>query len=122
VACIFTRTLSDDLASLVKTIDKQVADNKDKDMKAFVVLLTDDPDAGETKLKAFAEKHGIKHVPLTIYDGVAGPPSYKVAKEAELTVLLWRGQKVKVNHAFKKGEFKADHVKTIGKDTAKILE
>ena len=108
------------VASLVKTIDKQVA--KNKNMRAFVVLLTDDVDAAEPQLKEFAKKHGIKNVPLTIFDGIAGPPKYKIAKGAEVTVMLWRKKDVKVNHAFAKGKLKAANVKTIGKDTAKILE
>jgi hypothetical protein len=122
VVCFFTRTLTDDLASLVKQIDKQVADNKEKDMKSFLVLLSDDPDADEAKLKAFAKKHGIKNVPFTVYDGVAGPPSYKVSQDADLTVLMWKEQKVKVNHAFAKGKLKAADAKAVAKGTAKILE
>ena len=108
------------MASLVKTIDKQVA--KNKNMKAFVVLLTDDVDAAEKELVAFAKKNGVKNVPLTVFDGIAGPPRYKIAKGAEVTVMLWRKKNVKVNHAFAKGKITAANVKTIGKDTAKILE
>src|SRR5687767_14571248 len=44
VAAVFARTLSDDLASLVKEVDSIVAKNKDKQAGAFVVLLTNDPD------------------------------------------------------------------------------
>ena len=124
MVCIFTRTLTGNLASLVKQIDKQVAKNKEKDMRAFVVLLTDEVDAAEKKLVVFAKKHGIKNVPLTVFDGIAGPPKYKIAKDAEVTVMLWRGndKTVKANHAFRKGQLKAANVKAIGKDTAKILE
>ena len=39
------RKTTDNLASLVKKIDEVVADNKDKKMCAFIVWLTDDPDA-----------------------------------------------------------------------------
>ena len=79
---VFTRSLTDELASLVKQIDAQVAKNSSKRMKGFVVLLTDDPDAAEGELKAFAKKHEIKNVPLTIFDGTAGPPNYRIAKDA----------------------------------------
>lgn len=121
MVAIFTRSITDDLTGLVKDIDKQVADNKSKRMAAFVVLLSDDPDADEKKLQDLAEKHKIKNVPLTIYDGTAGPPRYKVAKDAEVTVMMWQRTRVKANHAFAKGKLDADGVKAVAKDTSKIL-
>ena len=118
---VFTRSLTDDLASLVKQIDAQVAENKSKKMRGFVVLLTDDPDAAEGEVKAFAAKHGIKNVPLTIYDGVAGPSNYRIAKDAEVTVNMWVGLKSKANHAFAKGQLNQDEIAKVVADTAKIL-
>ena len=117
---IFARELTDDLASLVKQIDEQVA--KNEEMKAFVVLLSDDPDAAAPKLEKLAKEKKIEHTPLTIYDGEAGPGDYKIAEEADVTVLMWKGQTVQVNHAFKKGELNAEKVKKVAADTAKILK
>ena len=104
-----------------KQLDVKVGKNKDKKMAAFVVFLTDDPDAMETKLEAFAKKHKIKNVPLTIIEGKAGPRTYKVAKDAEVTVMMWKGQKVRVNHAFRKGELNTKAVKKIVTDTKIVL-
>ena len=118
---IFTREITDNLASLVKQIDKKVGQNKDKQMAAFVVLLTDDPDAAEPKLQALAAKYKIKNVPLTIFDGIAGPPKYKIAKDADVTVMMWRGQSVRVNHAFAEGKLAKKSIKKILADTSKIL-
>ena len=56
----------------MKQVDAQVEKNKDKKLKAFVVLLTDDPDKAEPQLKEIAEKNNIKNVPLTIFDGPLG--------------------------------------------------
>jgi hypothetical protein len=122
VVNVFARELTDDLAGLVKQLDAVVGKNEKKKMGGFVVLLSSDPDADEAKVKAFAEKHGIKNLPLTIFDGVAGPPSYKLAKEADITVLLWVKQVVKANHAFGKGGLGASAVKQVVADTGKILE
>lgn len=122
---IFTRSLTDDLASLVKQIDKKAGKFKGKSsspLRAFVVYLTDDPDAAEEKLQAFAKKHGIKNVPLTIFDGIAGPPRYKISKDADLTVMMWRRTTVKANHAYGPGQFKAEMVDTVVKDLAKIMK
>lgn len=119
---IFTRSLDGNLASLVKQVDKKVGQNADKKMAAFVVLLTDDPDAAEGELKAFADEHGIENTPLTLFDGVAGPPRYKIAKEAEVTVMQWVGaKKVQANHAFAKGKLDKKGIAAVIKDTAKIL-
>ena len=97
--------------------------NKKKEMAAFFVLLTDDPDADELKLKKLADKEKITHTPLTTFEGVAGPPNYKISKDADVTVLMWVGGKkvVKVNHAFAKGDLKEEQIKQIVKDTSKIL-
>ena len=70
---IFAREITDNLASLVKQIDEQVGKNESKQMAAFVVLLAEDADAAAPKLEELARKQGIKHVPLTIFDGAAGP-------------------------------------------------
>ena len=118
---IFTRSLDENLTQLVKKIDQQVATNDEKQMRAFVVLLTDDPDAAEPKLQDLAAKNGIKNVPLTIFDGEVGPPEYKIAEDAELTVLMWNKSKVAVNHAFEKGQFDKAAIEKVTKDTSKIL-
>lgn len=119
---VFTRSLTDDLASLVKQIDTAISENEDASMQGFVVLLTDDPDAAEEDLKAFAEKHGIENVPLTVFEGIAGPPNYKVAEEADVTVHLWKGRKVKANFAYGEEGLNEEAVQKIIADTSKILE
>lgn len=119
---VFARELTDDLASLVKQLDAVVGKNEEKKMAGFIVLLSEDPDADEAKVVAFAEKHEIKNLPLTIFDGVAGPPDYNLAKEADVTALLWVKQEVKANHAFGKGGLTASAVKQVVADTTKILE
>ena len=122
MVAIFTRSITDDLTSLVKQIDDQVAKNEDKKMASFVILLSNDADADEAKLKTLAEKAGIKHVPLTVFDGIAGPPNYKIAEDAEVTVLHWLERKTVVNHAFAKGKLDKDGVKKVVDSTAEILK
>jgi predicted TIM-barrel fold metal-dependent hydrolase len=119
---IFARELTDDLAGLVKQIDEQVSKNEEKKMAAFVVILSEDSDTTAEKLEELAKKQGIKNVPLTIFDGEAGPGDYKIAKDADVTVLMWKGLEVKANHAFKPGELNGEKAKTVLQDTSKILE
>ena len=119
---VFARELTDDLASLVKKLDAVAEENKEKKVAGFIVLLSEDPDEDEKKVQEFAEKHGIKTLPLTIFDGVAGPPKYSLAKEADVTVHLYVKKEVKANHAFAKGDLTAEAIKQVVADTSKILE
>ena len=71
-------------------------------------------------LKALADKQGIKNTIFAI-DNVAGPPDYQIAKEADITVVLYNKRKIEANHAFKKGELDAKAVEAILEDLKKIL-
>ncbi|MEZ6064847.1 MAG: hypothetical protein R3B90_03870 [Planctomycetaceae bacterium] len=121
VVSIFAREVNDELAALVKEVDAQVAANKDAGMAAFVVLLTENPEADSAKLKALAEKQGIQHTPLTTFDGVAGPDSYKIAQDSDVTVMMWVDGKLKVNEAFPKSELTAAKVPAVVGKTSEIL-
>lgn len=122
VTAVFTRTLNDDLASLIKQVDTIVGKNTEKQAKAFVVLLTNDPDSQEAQVKEFAKKHNIKNVPLTVFDGEAGPPSYNISKEADVTVNLWNKSKVEANHAFGKGGLNKEAVAKVVADAEKLVK
>jgi len=116
---IFAREISDPLTSLVKKLDAEVEKQTKKNMAAFVVFLSDD-DKMEQKVKDFAEKNHFKHVSFAV-DTPAGPSSYKVAKDADVTVVLYKKKKVEVNHAFKKGEFTSQSVEAVLGDLPKVV-
>lgn len=122
VVNIFAREMTPEVVALVKQIDGVVGKNQEKKMAAFVTLLTNDPDKDEAKLKEIAKKEGLKNVPLTVFDGVAGPEGYKIAEKADLTVTMWVESNVKVSHAFAKGEFKSTSSKAVVEATKKILD
>ncbi|MBW3541546.1 MAG: hypothetical protein KY476_14860 [Planctomycetes bacterium] len=122
VVSIFTRSIDDNLAKLVKQVDEQVGKNKDQQLSAFVVLLTDDPDAAEPKLAELAKKNGIEHTPLTIFDGKVGPPDYKISEDAEVTVLMWKDNRVKFNRGLEKGKLDEKTVKDVVENTGKLVK
>jgi len=121
VACIFTREITEEVAALIKDIDTQVGANKDKNMCAFVVLLTDDADAGSKQLMKLAKDKEIKNVPLTIFDGQAGPEKYKISKDAAVTVMMWNKSRVAVNEAYAAAKLPEAEVKKLSAETSKIL-
>jgi hypothetical protein len=122
VAVVFTREITPEVASLVKEIDTTVGANKEKKMCGFVVLLTDDADAGAEQLTKLAEEQKITNVPLTVYDGSAGPEQYNISKDAAVNVMMWNKQRVQVNRAFAEGGLTAEEVKAVAGETKKILE
>ena len=121
VVNIFARKLDENVTKLIKEIDGVVAKNRDSRMAAFVVVLTEDPDEQETVLKKTVQSGKIKHTPLTIFENSSGPAKYRIAKEADVTVMMWVESDVKVNHALKHGELNDEAISRIVKDTAKIL-
>ena len=116
---IFAREVNDGLTSLVKKIDEATAKNRDCRMGSFVVFCSDE-EGLKKKLEDLVDKEKLTRTILTI-DNPAGPDGYDIAKDAEVTVVLYTKQKVKVNYAFKKGEMKAADVDKIMADVAKIL-
>jgi hypothetical protein len=105
------------LTSLVKKIE--AASTKDgSKLKSFVVFCTDE-EGLDKKLKALAAKESIKKTIFTI-DNPSGPQGYDIAKDADVTVLLYVNKTVKVNHAYKKGEFKDADVAKVLADLPKI--
>ena len=122
MVCVFARKIDGPLTSLVKQVNDEVGKNTDKKLCSFVVFLTDDSDALTPKVEQLAEKEKINNVPLTIAESVAGPPNYKIAEDAEVTVMLWTKGKVVANHAFKAGELHKPQITAVIKDVAKLFE
>jgi hypothetical protein len=125
VVTVFVRDIKDEiLTELLKGLDKTVAQNADLQMRALLVLLTDDPDPAEKKLRKLAEDSRIKNIPLTIHADAAGPPAYRISEDAQLTVMMWVGGRVKVNRAFGKEKQKLEkkHIKGLLKETDKLFE
>lgn len=110
------------MTSLVKAVDEKIAENPD--LKAFVVRLTDtDHEAEVVKaLRDLAKEQGITEVPLTLLENPAGPPSYKIAEDAEVTVLLWHFAELEAKHAFAPGELSEEGIQRVLADLPKILD
>lgn len=103
---------------MVKQIDEKIASSGK--LKGFVVITPKKGDSPADSLRTLAEKAGIKNVPLTIGESPDGPPDYEIARDADVTVLMWNGGAVKVNHAFK-GELTDKDIRAVLSDIPKLL-
>jgi predicted protein tyrosine phosphatase len=118
VVCVFARKTSEPLTSLVKQIDRKIGENNR--LKSFVVITTQQKDATAEELKKLAQDAKIQHVPLTMFGEPGGPPDYELARNADITVLMWKEHKVKVNHAFR-GELTDQDIRSIVADIPQVL-
>ena len=119
---IFARDLSDPLASLAKKLDAATVKNSDNRMGSFIVFLNDDEDI-DKKLKDLADKKHLSKIALAVMANKAGPSpkTYKIDKDADVTVVLYNKNKCEANYAFKKGEMTDKDVDRIVSDLTKIL-
>jgi hypothetical protein len=118
---VFARTPNAGLGKLVKNLDSAVSENKAADMRGWVTFLNKSDDGFEDKVVEWGRVHAIKTMPLGLFDDADGPPSYKLAKDADVTVLLFTKQKVVANFAFRAGELNDDRIKEVMKAVPEIV-
>lgn len=121
VVGIFVRDLDQNTRTLIQKIDKEVAAHQAEKLAAFVVVLTDDPASAKPGLEQVAHETEIKHVPLTVFEGAAGPAGYNVTNEAAVNVMIWEGD-VKANRAYQKGQLNDEGIQEIIADTRLIVQ
>jgi hypothetical protein len=120
VAMIFARDTDDTLVKLIKQLDMETVKHADQSMGSFAVFCNDS-EGLETKLRDLAKKENLKAFTLAI-DTPTGPAPYNIAKDADVTVVLYTKSKVVANFAFKKGELRDSDVQTILANVGKILK
>jgi hypothetical protein len=118
---VFARSMSDPLAKLAKGLDKAIADNKAQELRAWVTFLSDDQTGLDPKLVTWGKKQALRDLPLGVFEDVGGPPTYKLAKDADVTVLLYVKRKVVSNFAFRAGELTDAKADEVLKELPKVL-
>lgn len=121
VVNIFARSMDENVVKLIKQIDTVVGKERDHKMAAFVVLLTETPEKTEAELRRVAKTNELLYTPLTMYSDLQGPSSYRLTADADVTVMMWVDEEVRVNHALKLADLSSEKIDAITNDTAKIL-
>lgn len=119
VVMIFAREPNDAVMALLRRVDFATTKHSIERLGSFAVFLSEKTGLDE-ELAAAAKKAALKHIILSI-DSPEGPEGYKVSKEAEVTVVLYSGHKVKASYAFKKDQLTDKGIDTIIGDLPKIL-
>lgn len=120
---IFARKSDGHLASLVKKLDEALSEHSGPKLAAFVNFLGEDAEALTAAATELAKEHEIENVALVVpKDQPDGPEGYEISPDAELTVMLYKGMEVKVNHALPKDGLDEKTEQAILDDLSKILD
>ena len=117
---IFARSLDDSLGKLTQGLDKALVDHKTSDLRAWVTFLNADQTTFDPKVVEWSKKQAIRGVPLSVFEDADGPPSYKLSREADVTVLVFVKQKVVNNFAFRAGELNDERIADVLKAVAAV--
>ena len=118
-AVIFARTLSPQLAKLAVKLDAEVPMRKDAGFKVWVTQLAAKADLDA--LAKWSKASAIKNAPVGAFEDVDGPPAYKLAVEADVTVLLFVKKKVVANFAFRADELTDEAVASVVEELPKLF-
>jgi hypothetical protein len=120
VVMVFARDVNPTVTKLIKKLDACTAENKASDMGSCVIFCSDAKGL-EKKLQTLVKEEKVKQCILAI-DNPAGPEDYNIAKDADVTVLVYKERKVSANFAFKKGEMKDKDIDAVVAEAAKIAK
>lgn len=98
---VFARDVTDkNVVKLIQELDKAIADNSEKELRAFVNVLGEDKEELSSTAKEAAKTTKAKNVPFVVPNEFEnGPDNYGLNSKAEVTVILATGGQVKANHA-----------------------
>ena len=121
VAVVFARELTPEVSKLIKQLDAATVKNSGASMGSYAVFLSDSEKL-QAELKALAEKAPLKKLILSI-DNPAGPKEYAIAKDAAVTVLLYRDTTVSSNFAYSRAsDLSESAITKIVGDVSKIVK
>lgn len=98
---VFTRDAkNENVVKLIQELDKAVAENSEKELRAFVSVLGTDKEALSTTAKEVAKETKAKNVPFVVPNEFEnGPDNYGLNSKAGVTIILANGGKVEGNFA-----------------------
>jgi hypothetical protein len=121
VVMVFARTPDcPGTQALIKSLEDAAAKNEKADLRAYVIFLGAE-DKLEAKLKDHADKAKLKKVVLAV-ESPEGPAKYNIAKDADVTVLLYKDRTVAANHTFEKGKCDEAAAQKVVADISKIVK
>lgn len=122
VVMIFARTADAKLAKLCEKIEEEIVEHEDAKLTAFVNLLGSDAEALKKSAADLVTKHEIKKVAFVVpEDSANGPADFKLAPEADVTVICYKEGVVTANHALAKDALCCEVIDAIVEDSCALV-
>ena len=123
VVMVFARSADEKLAKLLKKIEEEVEEHQSEKLTSFVNMIGADADSLKKAAAEFATKHDIKRIAFVVpEDAKDGPADFKIAPDADLTVVCYKEGQVKANHAFAKGGLSDQTIDAVVKASCSLVD
>jgi hypothetical protein len=123
VVMVFARTADQKLAKLLKKIEEEIEEHQDAKLTSFVNMLGTDPASLKNDAAEFVKANGLERIAFVVPEEPAnGPADYKIAPDADLTIVCFKGGKVKANHALAKGQLSDEKIDAIVESACQMLD
>jgi hypothetical protein len=119
-AVVFARSTTNQLGKLLAKLETAGAGRAGSGYKVWMTQLAEKADLDA--LAKWAQRQGLKTVPVGAYEDADGPPSYTLHKDADVTVLLFAQEKVVANYAFRAGELTDKRIDEVVKAVPALFE
>jgi len=123
IVIVFARTPAEPVGKLVHQLDGLIKKST-AELRGWATFLASDALPLEPKLITWSQKHATGGMPITVFEDVTGPPAYRLAADADVTVSLSADRKVIATYAYRSGELNdsaiAAIVQAAGKMTSTI--
>lgn len=107
---VFARNAGDALGKLAGKLDKALAAHKAAELRSWITFIGKDEQTFDRPLLDWSKQHGLKSLPIGTFKEEDGPPTYRVARDADVTVVLFVRQKVEATFGFRDRELTEEAV------------
>jgi hypothetical protein len=119
---VFARSPSDRLGKLAGKLDQAVAQHKAADLRSWITFVGKDHQKVDSQLVEWSKQHGLKSLPVGSFEEADGPPTYRVARDADVTVVLFVKSKVQATFGYRADELTDDAVTRVLDAAARLVE
>jgi hypothetical protein len=123
VVMVFARSADEKFAKFLKNLEGELEEHADEKLTAFVNMIGTDEESLKKAAADFVAKHDIKRIAFVVPTNAEnGPDNMKIAPDADVTVVCYKGGEVKANHAFAKGGLSDEKIDALVEASCNLVD